>query len=115
MSREEFEKWVYRNTLYPTAKFTNGDYIKASTGRLWQLWQAKESEIDALRARVAELEEENKAWKNTLDVLASPPAPMVPKAVCRKCKDTGIVRRYVFDIPVEEECDCDAAPEVDRG
>lgn len=51
--REEFEKWATEER-YDLDRI-NGKYIFMSTYKAWTAWQARQKEIDALKAKIEEL------------------------------------------------------------
>lgn len=57
--REAFENWASDNRLFPRAIDTNmrGDYCLIQTQEYWNAWQARQPEIDALQARITQLEQ----------------------------------------------------------
>lgn len=64
-SREAFEAWAQpaENRGYDLRQHPNGDYIFAKPQAAWKAWQARQPEIDALKARIAELEAQTQ-WQD---------------------------------------------------
>ena len=54
--REEFEKWANNERLYLGLK--SGKYFEPRTVSAWKAWQARQAELDELKAEVARLRAE---------------------------------------------------------